>query len=152
VIGTDLFPRVDAGLMKMHLRAPAGTRIEVTEKMVAQAEQRIRQIIPPEEVDTINDMIGIPAYYNLAYVRTENIGGRDGEILSPLKKRHHPTVGYMRTLRAALPDGFPGSNFYFEPADIVTQVLNFGLAAPIDVQVEGNDLTQSYAIARQLRD
>ncbi len=152
VVGTDLFPSVDAGLMKLHYRAPAGTRIEETERLVAQVEDHIRQTIPPHEIETINDMIGIPVYYNLAFVPTENIGGMDAEILVALNERHHPTAAYMRTLRQVLPAAFPGSSFWFQPADIVTQVLNFGLAAPVDIQVEGNDLSTSYKIARRLHD
>ena len=152
VIGTDLFPSVDAGMMKLHYRAPAGTRIEETERLVAQVESRIRRVIPAAEIETINDMIGVPTYFNLAYVRSENIGGMDAEILVSLKRNHRPTARYQRELRRLLPEYFPGSQFWFQPADIVTQVLNFGLAAPVDVQVEGNDFGQSYAIARHLRD
>ena len=152
VVGTDLFPSVDAGMMKLHFRAPSGTRIEETDRLAAQVEDRIRQVIPAEEVDTINDMIGVPIFYNLAFVQTENIGGMDSEILISLKPRHHPTSDYQRTLRKTLSAEFPGSQFWFQPADIVTQVLNFGLAAPIDVQVEGNDLDRSYVFARRLRD
>ncbi|HKS95206.1 MAG TPA: efflux RND transporter permease subunit [Terriglobia bacterium] len=152
VIGTDLFPSVDVGMMKLHFRAPTGMRIEETERMVARVEKGIRQIIPPDEVDTINDMIGVPIYYNLAFVQTENIAGMDSEILISLKPHHHPTSEYERRLRQVLPQKFPSSQFWFQPADIVTQVLNFGLAAPIDVQVEGNDFSRSYTYARSLRD
>lgn len=152
VIGTDLFPSVDAGLMKLQFRAPSGTRIEETEQLAAQVERRIREVVPPSEIGTINDMIGVPVSYNLAFVRTENVGTMDTEILISLQPGHHPTALYMRELRRILPHDFPGSSFYFLPADIVTQVLNFGLAAPIDVQVEGNDFGQTTVIARQLRD
>ena len=152
VIGTDLFPSVDAGLMKLQFRAPSGTRIEETEQIVAQVEQRIREVVPPEEIGTINDMIGLPVSYVLAYVRTENVGPMDSEILISLKPDHHPTAGYMRELRRVLPHDFPGSSFYFLPADIVTQVLNFGLAAPIDIQVEGNNFDDTAVLARRLRD
>ncbi len=152
VIGFDLFPSVDAGLMKLHFRAPSGTRIEVTDALTAQVEKRIRSVIPAKEIKTINDMIGIPIYFNLAFVSTENIGEMDTEILISLNPKHRPTVGYMRKLREVLPRDFPGSQFWFEPADIVTQVLNFGLAAPIDVQVEGNDLNRSSEYAQKLKD
>ncbi len=152
IVGTDFFPHVDTGLMKLHFRAPSGTRIEDTEKMTDQVERRIRQIIPPREIDTINDMIGVPVYYNLAFVQTENIGGMDAEILIALKKGHKPTASYMAKLRRVLPRDFPGSSFYFEPADIITQVLNFGLTAPIDVQIEGMDFDSSYQYARRMRD
>jgi multidrug efflux pump subunit AcrB len=152
LVGTDFFPDVDAGLMKLHLRAPSGTRIEETEKLVERVEARIRELIPADELDTLNDMIGIPIFYNLAFVQTENIGGMDAEILISLKSGHAPTSRYRKKLRDSLPSEFPGSRFYFQPADIVTQVLNFGLSAPIDVQIEGADLRQSYGFALKLRD
>ncbi|MCM0083121.1 efflux RND transporter permease subunit [Geomonas sp. Red32] len=152
VVGTDFFPDVDAGIMKLHLRAPSGTRIEETEVLVEQVEQRIRQLIPADEIDTINDMIGVPTFYNLVFVQTENIGGMDAEILISLKKGHAPTSEYRNKIRRTLPGEFPGSRFYFQSADIVTQVLNFGLAAPIDVQIEGADLSRSYPYAVKLRD
>jgi multidrug efflux pump subunit AcrB len=152
IIGTDFFPTVDAGLMKLHFRAPTGTRIEETEKMVDQVEKRIREIIPPHEIETINDMIGVPIFYNLAFVQTENIGGMDAEIRISLKKGHSPTALYRKKIREMLPQSFPGSRFYFESADIVTQVLNFGLTSPLDVQVEGPDFNRSYEYALKLRD
>ncbi|MGE5750999.1 MAG: efflux RND transporter permease subunit, partial [Nitrospirota bacterium] len=151
-IGTDFFPSVDAGMMKLHFRAPSGTRVEETEKMVNEVESRIREIIPPGEIETINDMIGVPIFYNLAFVQTENIGGMDAEILIALKKGHHPTSAYRRKIRELLPRYFPGSRFYFESADIVTQVLNFGLTSPLDVQVEGTDFSRSYDFALKMRD
>src|SRR5207237_5386455 len=152
VVGTDVFPAVDAGLMKLHFRAPAGTRIEETERLVEQVERRIRETIPAEELETINDMIGVPLFYNLAFVPTDNIGAMDAEVLIALKPGHHPTERYMRALRATLPAAFPGSSFYFQPADIVSQVLNFGVSAPVDVQIEGSNLRRSYEVARRLRD
>ena len=152
VVGTDFFPAVDAGLMKLHFRAPAGTRIEETERLVAQVERRIRETIPADELETVNDMIGVPLFYNLAFVPTDNIGAMDAELLIALKPGHRPTERYMRALRAALPAEFPGSSFYFQPADIVSQVLNFGVSAPVDVQIEGANLARSYEVARRLRD
>jgi multidrug efflux pump subunit AcrB len=151
-IGLDFFPPADAGLMRLHVRAPAGSRIESTEELVARVDERIRQVIPAHELLTINDMIGLPISYNLAFVRTENTASMDAEVLIELSREHRPTVEYQRVLRRVLPHDFPGATFYFEPADIVTQVLNFGLSAPIDVQVEGNDLERSFQIARRLRD
>src|SRR6266699_932077 len=135
VVGTDFFPAVDAGLMKLHFRAAAGTRIEETERLVEQVERRIRETIPADELETVNDMIGVPLFYNLAFVPTDNIGAMDAEVLIALKPRHRPTERYMRALRATLPADFPGSSFYFQPADIVSQVLNFGVSAPVDVHV-----------------
>ncbi len=152
IIGTDFFPTVDAGLMKLHVRAPVGTRIEDTEQLLMQVEGRIREIIPPGEIDTINDMVGLPTSYNLAFVPTDNVGDMDAEVLIALKPLHHPTAGYMETIRQQLPHEFPGTSFYFQSADIVSQVLNFGVPSPIDVQVEGPNLDQSYQIARQLKD
>src|SRR5579864_885535 len=151
LVGTDFFPSVDVGLTKLHFRAPIGTRLEETERLLMRVEQRIREIIPAEEIDTINDMQGIPTSYNLAFVPTDNVGDMDAEVLIALKPEHHPTQGYMQRIREELPPEFPGSSFYFQSADIVSQVLNFGVPSPIDIQVEGPNLDQSYAIARQLQ-
>jgi multidrug efflux pump subunit AcrB len=150
VVGLDFFPRVDAGQMRLHFRAPVGTRIEETERLVARVERRIQQIVPPRELSTINSMIGMPVFFNLAFVQTDNVGSQDAEILVALKPDHAPTDGYMDRIRRELPDEFPGSTFYFQPADIVSQVLNFGLPAPIDVQIEGPDAESSFAVAREL--
>jgi len=152
VVGTDFFPTVDAGLMKLHFRAPPGTRIERTEELVQKAEDDIRAVIPAGELETLNDMIGVPLYYNLAFVQTDNVSGMDADILIALKPEHHPTAGYQKRIRAALERDFPGSAFYFQPADIVSQVLNFGLSAPIDVQIEYANLDRSSEIALKLRD
>ncbi len=152
IIGTDFFPSVDAGLMKLHVRAPIGTRLEDTEQLLMKVEARIREIIPPDEIDTINDLEGLPTSFNLAYVPTDNVGDMDAEVLIALKPSHHPTEGYMQKIREQLPREFPGSSFYFQSADIVSQVLNFGVPSPVDVQVEGPNLDQSYEIARKLKD
>jgi len=150
VIGTDFFPTADVGIIKLHYRAPPGTRIEQTEKLVLDVERHIRQIIPASELHTINDMIGLPIYYNLALVPTDNVSGMDAEILIQLGEGHHPSIDYMREMRRRLPAAFPGSTFYFQTADIVSQVLNFGLAAPIDVQINGPSIDTSYDIGRKL--
>jgi multidrug efflux pump subunit AcrB len=152
LIGTDFFPATDTGLMKLHFRAPSGTRIEETEKLVAKAEDRIRGIIPEGELQTINSMIGLPIYYNLAFVPTDNVGGMDAEILISLKEDHHPTVGYMKRIRKDLAENFPGATIYFQSADIIGQVLNFGTSAPVDIQIEGRDIQASYAYAKKMRD
>jgi multidrug efflux pump subunit AcrB len=152
VVGFDFFPSIDAGLMKLHFRAPPGTRIEETEKLVLDVESHIREVIPAGEIETINDQIGVPIYYNLAFVSTDNIGSMDAEILIALRPHHHPTADYMHELRRILPAAFPGSSFYFQPADIVSQVLNFGLSSPIDVQVEGSDFRHSHEVAQKLVD
>ncbi|MCU1279257.1 MAG: acriflavin resistance protein [bacterium] len=152
VVGTDFFPSVDAGIMKLHFRAPAGLRIESTEKLVLAVEDRIRQIVPKSELETVNDMIGVPINFNLAFVQTDNIGPMDADILVALKPSHHPTSIYMQQIREALAKDFPDCSIYFQPADIVTQVLNFGLSSPIDVQVEHPSFAVSFPIARKLRD
>ncbi|MDR3606184.1 MAG: efflux RND transporter permease subunit [Oligoflexia bacterium] len=148
--GTDFFPSTDTGLMKLHFRAAPGTRIEETENQVAEAEKLIRGIIPEDEILTVNSNIGVPVSYNLGFVPTNNVGGMDAELMIALKEDHHPTVGYMRKIREQMKVSFPGAYAYFQPADIVNQVLNFGLSAPIDVQIEYIDVNASYAIAQVL--
>ena len=150
VVGLDFFPAVDAGQMRLHYRAPIGTRLEETERQVARLEQRIQEMIPKSELETINSNIGMPISYNLAFVQTDNTGSQDADVLVALKPKHAPTERYMERIRRELPDEFPGSTMYFQPADIVSQVLNFGLSAPIDVQIDGPDVEASYAVAREL--
>src|SRR5256884_5608212 len=133
VVGLDFFPTVDAGQMRLHYRAPIGTRLEETERQVAKLEQRIQEMIPPAELDTINSNIGMPISYNLAFVQTDNTGSQDAAVLVALKPKHAPTERYMERVRRELPDELPGATLYFQPADIVSQVLNFGLSAAIDV-------------------
>ncbi len=152
VVGTDFFPTTDSGLMKLHFRAPTGTRIESTEKLVDKAEASIQRIIPPEELSTVNDMIGVPISYNLAFVNTDNSSSMDADILISLKPGHHPSTDYMKKIRSVLNDSFPGCQAYFQSADIVSQVLNFGLSAPIDVQIQYPNYDTAYKYARQLRD
>jgi multidrug efflux pump subunit AcrB len=149
-IGLDFFPSADVGLIKLHYRAPTGTRIEDTERLVLKVEDAIRKIIPADELDTINDTVGVPSSFNLAFVPSDNVGDMDAEILISLKSGHHPTIGYIRKIRATVPDQFPGSVFYFQTADIVSQVLNFGLPAPIDVQIQDVNFDRSYGLAQQL--
>jgi multidrug efflux pump subunit AcrB len=152
IIGTDFFPPTDAGMMKIHFRAPSGTRIEQTEQLVARAEQTIRRIIPAAEVQTINSTIGVPQPLNLAFVSTDNVSEMDAEILVALNQDHHPTAEYVQRIRHDLQTEFPGSAIYFQTADIVGQVLNFGLSAPIDVQIMYPNLARGYITARTLRD
>jgi multidrug efflux pump subunit AcrB len=149
-LGLDFFPSADVGLIKLHYRAPSGTRIEDTETQVLQVEDAIRKIIPADELDTINDTVGVPSSFNLAFVPSDNVGEMDAEILISLKHDHHPTIGYMRAIRADLPARFPGSVIYFQTADIVSQVLNFGLPAPIDVQIQDVNFDRSYGLAQRL--
>ena len=152
IVGTDFFPATDTGLMKMHFRAPVGTRLEETEKLVLAVEDSIRTLIPKSEISTINDLIGVPVSYNLSMVPSDNASGMDAEILIALKPDHHPTVGYMKKIRKELADHFPGTSMYFQPADIMSQVLNFGLPAPIDVQIQYADLNKSHEYALKLLD
>ncbi len=151
-VGLDFFPDVDAGQMRLHVRAPIGTRIEETERIVAEVERHIREIIPADEIETINDNIGIPTSYNLAFVPTDNVGGQDAEVRIALKPEHHPTRDYQRRIREALPGAFPGTSFYFQSADIISQVLSFGLAAPVDIEIEGSNFDKSIELARKLRE
>ncbi len=152
VVGTDFFPTTDTGLMKIHFRAPVGTRLEETEKLVLQVEDSIRHLIPKSEIATINDLVGVPVYFNLAFIPSDNASGMDAEILIELKPNHHPTVGYMKKIRREVADHFPGSTIYFQPADIMSQVLNFGLSAPIDIQVQYADLGKAHEFATKIYD
>jgi multidrug efflux pump subunit AcrB len=149
-LGTDFFPTADVGILKLHFRAPAGTRLEETERLVAAVEDKIRTIIPANELSTINDTVGVPLSYNLAFVPSDNVSSMDAEILIQLANPHRPSTDYMRAIRAQLPDEFPGSTIYFQTADIVSQVLNFGLSAPVDVQISDTDFDRSYAAGQQL--
>jgi multidrug efflux pump subunit AcrB len=148
--GTDFFPATDTGLMRLHFRAVAGTRIEETERQVAEAEKLIREVIPEDELLTVNSNIGVPLFYNLGFVSTDNVGGMDAEIMIALKPEHHPSVQYMRAIREKMTVAFPGAYAYFQPADIINQVLNFGLSAPIDVQFEYTNIDASYSLAQIL--
>jgi multidrug efflux pump subunit AcrB len=138
--------------MRLHVRTRIGTRIEDTEHLVAQVEAKIREIIPARELASVADNIGVPIYYNLAFVPTDSVGGQDADIRIALADDHGPTAAYERTLRRELPAAFPGTQFYFQPADIITQVLSFGLPAPIDIEVQGPKFEQLVPIAKKLRD
>jgi multidrug efflux pump subunit AcrB len=151
-VGRDFFPLIDGGQIQLHVRAPAGTRIEVTEKIFQAVEDKIREIIPESERDLIVDNIGLPARaYNLAFADGSTIGINDGTILVSLKEGHAPTADYVRKLRQALPAAFPDSTFYFQAADIVTQILNFGLPAQIDVRAVGYDRTTNLRVAKEMQ-
>jgi multidrug efflux pump subunit AcrB len=140
-LGRDFFPSVDSGTFKLHMRAPTGMRIEETANLCDQVEQFIRQQIPAREVQNVLDNIGLPySGINLSYSNSAPVGTSDADILVSLAVKHHPTDEYIHQLRLSLPKQFPGVSFAFLPADMVSQILNFGLPAPIDVQVVGNDL------------
>jgi len=151
-IGRDFFPTVDAGQLRLHVRAPPGTRIEETEIYFQHVEDYIRQVIPAAEVNGIIDNIGVPNSINLALSDSVTVGTADGEILVALNTPHHPTAGYLKTLREELPRRFPELEFFTQPADIVSQILNFGLPAPIDIQVTGPlaESDANFRIAQQL--
>ena len=152
-VGRDFFPNVDAGQIRLHVRAATGTRLENTKIIFSRVEEEIRRVIPADETELVLDDIGRPAEtFNLAFGDGATIGAFDGEILVALKEgKHGPTAKYVAELRKRLPRVFPTLLFYFQPADIVTQILNFGLPAPIDVQVAGYD-PGNYDIARRMRD
>ena len=151
-LGEDFFPSVDAGLMRLHVRARAGLRVEETARLCDEVENYLRTQIPKEELTTILDNIGLPnSSINLSYSNSGVIGTSDAEILVGLNsEHHHPTNDYIRKLRAELPRQFPGVEFFFQPADIVSQILNFGLPAPIDIQLTGFDMQTNYFIAQRI--
>jgi len=152
-VGRDFFPSVDAGQIKLHIRTPPGTRIENTKVKFSQVEEQIRRTIPPAETELIMDNIGLtPETFNYAFGDGATISSADGEVLIALNEKHHgPTQQYVKQLRSQLQRQFPDFTFFFQPADIVTQILNFGLPSPIDVQVQGYD-PANYEIARHLRE
>jgi multidrug efflux pump subunit AcrB len=151
-VGRDFFPLIDGGQIQLHVRAPAGTRIEVTEKIFQEVEDKIREIVPDNERALIVDNIGLPARaYNLAFADGSTIGVNDGTILVSLKEGHAPTAEYVRKLREALPKAFPEEEFYFQAADIVTQILNFGLPAQIDVRTVGYDRATDLRVAKEMQ-
>jgi multidrug efflux pump subunit AcrB len=150
-LGEDFFPSVDSGAIKIHLRAPTGTRIEETTALTDQVEQKIRAIVPPARLASIVDNIGLPVSgINISYGNSGTIGVFDADILITLKEGETPTDVYVKRLREQLPKAFPGATFSFLPADIVSQILNFGSPAPLDVQISGVSLAQSRALANKL--
>ena len=151
-LGQDFFPQVDAGLLRLHVRARAGLRVEETARLCDQIEAFLREQIPPGQLQTILDNIGLPnSGINQSYSSNGTVGTSDAEILIGLNPEHHPpTAELMRHLREVLPQQFPSTEFFFQPADIVTQILNFGLPAPIDVQVVGTNMLQNYEIAQRI--
>jgi CzcA family heavy metal efflux pump len=150
-LGRNFFPSVDAGQILMHVRAPIGTRVEESATLFANVQAAIRRIIPPEELGTVVDNIGQSiSGINTAYNNTGTIGSWDGDIQLTLNEGHRPTAEYVRRMREELPRQFPGVTFSFPPADIISQILNFGSPAPIDLQIRGNNLPQNFAFANKL--
>ncbi len=152
-VGRDFFPTVDAGQFKLHMRAPAGSRLEATERTASQVEKVIRSIIPNEEIETVINNIGLTSEsYNMVFQDNSSLGSADSEILVALKKeKSHPTDYYTRQIRAKLAEAMPEVTFFFQPADIVTQILNFGLTSPIDIQVMGFDRKNNLRIAKEIQ-
>ncbi len=151
-LGRDFFPQVDAGLIRLHFRARPGLRVEETARLCDEVERVLRSEIPKEELQTVLDNIGLPySSINLSYSSSGVIGTSDAEILIALNpEHHHPTAQYVRRLRRELPARFPGVEFFFQPADIVSQILNFGLPAPVDIQIVGADVRTNYDIGQRI--
>ena len=150
-LGQNFFPATDNGSFLLHLRAPSGTRIEETAKLCDLVEGQIRKIVPPEEMDNILDNIGLPySTINIQHATSGLFGSGDADILVSLNEKHKPSADYIAKLRRALPNAFPGTIFYFLPSDIVTQILNFGLPSPIDVQFEGTDEAGNRKVANEV--
>jgi len=153
VLGENFFPYVDSGQMEFHVRPPTGTRIEVANEIFARIDAEVRRVIPKNEVAMIVDNIGLPpGGVNLAFTATDATSNGDGDVLVALSPKHRPTQEWMRIFRSDLAEKFPQETFFFEPADITNQTLNFGLPAPIDVQVQGKDAAETYRIAVGLKD
>ena len=150
-LGKIFFPQSIAGQFRLHVRAQTGTRIEETAKLCDRIDQAIREVIPASEVENILDNIGLPySGINTSYSNNGTIGPADADIQVSLAEDHRPTLDYVRQLRVGLPERFPGVTFYFLPSDMVTQILNFGLPAPIDIQVLGPNVEKNRALADTL--
>jgi multidrug efflux pump subunit AcrB len=150
-LGQNFFPSVDAGQILMHVRVQVGTRLEESANQFADIQKAIRKIIPPDQIETMTDNIGLPiSGINLTYNNTGVMGPQDGDIQIKLKEDHPPTEIYVKAMREQLPRLFPGTSFAFLPADIVNQILNFGAPAPIDLQIRGNNLNANFAYATKL--
>jgi CzcA family heavy metal efflux pump len=152
VVGEDFFPSIDAGMMSLHIRMPTGTRVEHTEYELDRIERAIRTVVPADELLGISDNIGLPLSYDLAFYQTDSIGPQDADVLIQLQPKHKATAEYQQKIRDLLAVRFPNVTAYFQAADIVSQVLNFGLPAAIDAQINGNDLQADYDIALRLED
>jgi multidrug efflux pump subunit AcrB len=151
-VGRDFYPAIDGGMIQLHVRAPPGTRIETTDQNFQKIEDKIRQVIPKKDLDLIVDNIGVPARsYNWAFADGTSIAVNDGVIMVALTEGHAPTADYVRKLRQVLPAAFPEDLFYFQPADMATQILNFGLTTQIDVRTVGYDRANNLRIAEELR-
>jgi CzcA family heavy metal efflux pump len=150
-LGRDFFPSVDAGQFRLHVRGRAGLRIEETARLVDEVEEEIRREVPPNQISTVLDNIGLPySGINTSYSNSGTIGTSDAEVLVSLARDHRPTEDFIHQLRASLPRKFPGVEFFFQPSDIVSQILNFGLPAPVDIQLVGSNYQNNYYIAQSI--
>ena len=150
-LGQNFFPNTDSGQFMLHMRAKTGTRIEETARLADLVETKIRAIIPADEIGAILDNIGLPySGMNLTHETSGVIGAADADIMVSLKENHRPTADYVKTIRAALAQAFPGVTFYSLPADMITQILNFGLPAPIDIQISGSDIYANRVVADRI--
>ena len=149
-VGEDFFPYVDAGQIRLHVRVPPGIRLEESERLLDRVEGIVRKIIPAGELDVMTDHIGLPIYWALLFYQTDSIGSQDADLQIQLKPKHHPSLQYIQQIRRAVASQMPGVGIYAQAADITSQVLNFGLSAPIDVQIQGRDAAASYRIAQKL--
>ena len=153
IIGQDFFPTIDAGQMRLHVRAPSGTRLEETGRLFSRIEATIREVVPRNELALVLDNLGLAGGLNYAFNNSGTIGGSDGDIVVSLTEKHHSTFGYMTDLRKRLRVAYPNCTFYFQPADMATQVLNFGTSAPIDIQVTGpyRNQEKNYDVAQAIQ-
>jgi CzcA family heavy metal efflux pump len=151
IVGEDFFPSVDSGMIRLHVRAPVGTRLEESTRIMAGVESEIRDVIPPNELKLMTDHIGLPVYWALLFYQTDSLGPQDADIQIQLSENHHPSADYTERILERVRRRYPQVTIYPQAADIVSQVLTFGLSAPIDVQVTGRDLGQSFEIAERLK-
>ncbi|MGD0118872.1 MAG: efflux RND transporter permease subunit [Candidatus Binatus sp.] len=151
VSGEDFFPNVDTGMIRLHVRVPVGTRLEESSRILDGVERTIRGLIPADEFELMTDHIGLPVYWALLFYQTDSLGPQDADLQIELKKKHHPTAEYIKKIRSAIHSQFPAVTIYPQAADIISQVLSFGLSAPIDVQIVGSNLDSDYRIAQQLK-
>ncbi|HKN01341.1 MAG TPA: efflux RND transporter permease subunit [Candidatus Binataceae bacterium] len=149
-VGEDFFPYVDAGQIKLHVRVPPGIRLEESERLLARVEGIVREVIPPGELEIMTDNIGLPIYWALLFYQTDTISPQDADLQIQLSEKHHPSLGYIDKIRKAVNERMPGVQIYSQAADITSQVLNFGLSAPIDIQFQSLNAASSYKLAVQL--
>jgi multidrug efflux pump subunit AcrB len=151
LVGEDFFPAVDTGMIKLHVRAPVGTRLEETSRIVDAVEADIRRVIPAHELSMICDHIGLPASWMLPTYQTDSVGPQDADLQIQLHEHHHATAAYVRAIRARLRRDLPDVLVYSHAADIVSQVLNFGQSAPIDVQIVSRNVAENFKLAQELK-